>query len=137
MHFADVCCLQETKLEKFTSTTWREVGGSRLDQFIFVPANRSAGGIAVGWNSVLLSERLTQAREFSIIVEFFCKKNNLRWLYTIVYGPNERAHKQVFWEELRNCKGATPIPWVICGDFIAIFAMKDKPSSNLNLSDIR
>lgn len=31
LHFADVCCLQETKLEEISSTTWKEVGGSRLD----------------------------------------------------------------------------------------------------------
>lgn len=48
LHFADVCCLQETKLEEITSVTWKEVGGSYLDQFVFLPANRSAGGIIVG-----------------------------------------------------------------------------------------
>lgn len=75
--------------------------------------------------------------EFSITVEFLSKKDNLKWLYMGVYGPNERAHKQDFWGELRRCRCASPLPWVICGDFNAIFAVEDEPSGNPNLADIR
>lgn len=102
-----------------------------------MPAIGTAGDIAVGWNSGLLSGRLVQAGEFSIIADFLSKKDNLRWLCTVVYGPNERALKQNFWDELRRCKGASPLPWVICGNFNTIFAVEDKPFGDPNLADIR
>lgn len=43
----------------------------------------------------------------------------------------------LFWEELKGSKGATDEPWVICGDFNAIFYVEDKTSGNPNLEDIR
>lgn len=48
LHYADVCCLQETKLDRFLSATWREIGGSILDQFEFIPAKGSAGVLSLG-----------------------------------------------------------------------------------------
>lgn len=41
IHFAEVCCLQETKLNEITPVTWWKIGESRLDQFAFIPANGS------------------------------------------------------------------------------------------------
>lgn len=86
---------------------------------------------------MLLSGKLERAGEFCISVEFVSKRDDLRWLCTVVYGRNERARKQAFWEKLRSCKSDNPLPWVICGDFNNIFAVKDKPSGNPNLADIR
>lgn len=37
LHFADICCLQESKLGVISNSMWREIGGYRLDQFAFVP----------------------------------------------------------------------------------------------------
>lgn len=31
LHFAKVCCLQESKLNKVSPLTWREIEGSHLD----------------------------------------------------------------------------------------------------------
>lgn len=47
LHFADVCCIQESKLEKISPTLWHEIGGIRLDQFCFLPAHGSAGGLSL------------------------------------------------------------------------------------------
>lgn len=47
LHFADVCCLQESKLKEVTPAIWREIGGKQLDQFSFAPARGSAGGIII------------------------------------------------------------------------------------------
>lgn len=58
LHFADVCCLQESNLEMISSALWHEIGGSRLDHFEFLSAKGSAGGIIVGWNSVLFTSIL-------------------------------------------------------------------------------
>ncbi|KAH7657855.1 DNase I-like protein [Dioscorea alata] len=77
MHFADLCCLQESKLEGISPSIWREIGGGRLDQFLMVLARRSPGGIIIGWNSVLMSAKLLSAGTFSLTMEFYSKFNNL------------------------------------------------------------
>lgn len=43
LHFADVCCLQELKLDVVSPIVWRDIGGMKLDEFAFIPAVGSAG----------------------------------------------------------------------------------------------
>lgn len=118
-------------------TTWREIGDSILDQFIFIPAKGSGGGNAIGWNSVLLDGTLVPGGEFFLTMDFVAKKDKLRWRCTTVYGPIERLHKLAFWNELGRSKGDVGIPWVICGDFNAIFNVANKSIGNYNWEDIR
>lgn len=73
LHFAEVCFLQESKLHKIPPATWREIGGSHLDQFVFLPTRGSTGGIVIGWNSGTLSGKLERMGAFSLTVEFFSK----------------------------------------------------------------
>lgn len=42
-----------------------------------------------------------------------------------------------FWEELRECCSDSDIPWVIGGDFNAIFVMEDKLYGTPDIDDIR
>lgn len=76
LHFTDVCCLQESKLEEISPAVWREISGSRLDQFCFVPANGSTGGIIVNWNSGILTDKLLNRVIFSLTVEFCSIREN-------------------------------------------------------------
>lgn len=45
LHFADVCCLQESKLEDISGLKWREIGGPRLDQYAFLPSVGTSGAL--------------------------------------------------------------------------------------------
>lgn len=54
-----------------------------------------------------------------------------------MYRPNARARKTEFWEELRGCVAEPNTPWIICGDFNAIFALEDKASGIPYLEDLR
>lgn len=112
MHFVEVCYIQELKLEEITISTWREIGGSHLDQFAYVPTRGSAGGIIMGWNSVLLNGKIEKVGEFSLTVEFSSKKDNFKWHFLTMYGPIARAFKQAF-----------NFPWIVCDDFNAIFSL--------------
>ncbi|KAH7677354.1 DNase I-like protein [Dioscorea alata] len=126
LHFADVCCLQESKLEKISLATWREIGGQRLNQFLFLLARGLARGIIIGWNSALV-----------ITVDICSNRDRLCWRCTRVYGPNARSWKPAFWGELRDYATEANVPWVLCGDFNAIFSLEDKPSGIPSLVDIR
>ncbi|KAH7662169.1 Exodeoxyribonuclease III protein [Dioscorea alata] len=97
LHFADVCCLQESKLEEISPTIWREIGGGWLDQFFSVPAHGTAGGIIIGWNIAIMSAKLLKLGTFSLTVEFLSFSDNLSWRCTSVYGPNDRKLKPAFW----------------------------------------
>lgn len=72
-----------------------------------------------------------------MMVDFCFLKDNFHWHCTTVYIPNSRAHKNDFWEEFRCCEDSSNVPWVICGDFNAIFTKKDKALGVPNLEDIR
>lgn len=108
-----------------------------LNKFDYVPAMGTTGGIIIGWNSSSLTRHTIKVGVYSLTVEFFSVQENLTWRYTTVYGPNEHSLKQVFWEELKTCRGPPNLPWVICGDFNAIFSLEDKSSGPQNLVDIR
>ncbi|KAH7690552.1 RNA-directed DNA polymerase protein [Dioscorea alata] len=137
INFADVCCLQESKLDSVSALIWREIGGSRLDDFAYLPSQGSAGGIIIGWNSSLFSGKVALRGTFSLTIDFYSKVDNRHWRCTSVYGPNARSLKRLFWEEIRASKGGTNIQWVICGDFNAIFSTDDKHSDVHNFEDIR
>lgn len=104
LHFADVCCLQESKLESIPDATWREIGGPRLDKFVFLPSAGASGGIVIGWNSVILTVSDATKGDFSVSVDFYSKRDNFHWRCTSVYGPNVRHLKDAFWEEIRGCR---------------------------------
>ncbi|KAH7685642.1 DNase I-like protein [Dioscorea alata] len=137
LHLADVCCLQESKLEVISSAMWREIGGSRLNQLFYCPARGSAGGIVIGWNDTILKGDLVKVGEFSLTVDFCSSYDHTRWRCTSVYGPTVRSQKLDFWTELRTCVADPSVPWLICGDFNSIFAVGDKSSGTPNLEDIR
>ncbi|KAH7690436.1 DNase I-like protein [Dioscorea alata] len=136
LHFADVCCLQESKLEGIPQAMWRAISRQRLNQLLFCPALGSAGGIIIGWNDACLNGRLVQAEEFSLMVDFCSTSEQFRWRCTSVYGPTVRSRKREFWAELRGYVANSNIPWVICGDFNAIFSVGDKTTGTPNLVDI-
>lgn len=85
------------KLELVTQATWREIGGTRLDQFVFAPSKGTARGLIVGWNSTIFIGTLEKVGAFSITVEFHDKRDNFRRRCTSVYGPNTREQKPGFW----------------------------------------
>ncbi|KAH7690196.1 DNase I-like protein [Dioscorea alata] len=93
LHFADVCCLQESKLEVISQSLWREIGGTKLDQFTFVTAEGSTGVIIMGWKSGVLSRSLPKISFFCLTMDFYSKGDNRLWRCTLVYSPNARASK--------------------------------------------
>ncbi|KAH7677449.1 DNase I-like protein [Dioscorea alata] len=137
LHHADICCLQETKLHAIDPQTWRAISGPRLDQFSFIPADGSAGGILIGWDRSLFTGKEIFRGSFSLSIEFLNRSNNVSWVCTSVYGPCDRQRKPGFWNEIRRCCPRSGVPWVICGDFNSIFDPTDKLHGHINREDIR
>lgn len=137
IHWADVYYLQESKLEKIPLPMWRVIGGNCLDQYVFLPAKGTTSGIIIGWNNTALSDKLILIGDFNVTVDFCFLRTNFCRRCTKVYGPNARALKQSFCQELRACEGPAAVPWIICGEFNAILALEDKDGGLQNLEDIR
>lgn len=129
--------MQESKLGVIDLFIWRSIGRARLDRFSSIPAVGTAGGIIIGWNSILFDGKMLFTGSFYLSMEFRNKTNNVSWVCTSVYGPNARHLKPGFWNELRTCQPNLEIPWVICGDFNSIFSPSDKSNGLHNREDIR
>lgn len=59
IHFADICCIQESKLRDVSQTTWRSFYGSPLDQYYFTPSQEALGGMIFYWNNLLIKGRIS------------------------------------------------------------------------------
>lgn len=51
LHFADVCYLQESKLEEISPALWRKIGGSRLDHSSL--CQRMAQRMGLSWFGIV------------------------------------------------------------------------------------
>lgn len=131
-----IVCFQESKLAMVDRFTWRSISGNTLDCFCFAGARGTAGGMIVGWSSALFKGKLISSGTFCLTVEFFSIQDLSLCHCTTVYGPNAKNLKADFWPEIRNCKPPPGIPWIICGDFNAIFSSLDKNSGNVCWDDI-
>lgn len=48
LHYMDIWCIQESKLNLVDPTIWCSFGGSYLDLFVFTPALGLVGGMIIG-----------------------------------------------------------------------------------------
>ncbi|KAH7666844.1 RNA-directed DNA polymerase protein [Dioscorea alata] len=129
-------CIQESKLDVVDRPTWRAIAGNSLNCFCFSPACGTAGGMIIGWNGTLFKGNLVHSGNFCLSVEFTSVRDHSHWFCTTVYGPNARNLKEDFWTEIRSCKPPQGMPWIICGDFNAVFSTLDKNSGNVCWEDI-
>ena len=69
------------------------------------------------WDNRLVE--LLEVKEVMFIVSCWFKNcvDELRWVFTGVYGPMYNRDREVFWEELRSIKGLWRDPWCMRGDF--------------------
>jgi hypothetical protein len=99
-------CFQETKLQEVSSAIVCETLGSRFaDNFIFLPANGTGGGILVACTAdfAISLEPLATGR-FSISGQVTNREDNTSWSFTGVYGPQDDQEKIEFMAEIRTLK---------------------------------
>lgn len=99
-HRLAIFCIQETKLEEWTTAIAREVGGQRLDDRIVLPANGTRGGAAIFWDSTSVGIQSHMIGEFSITAKATILSSGASFWLTTVYDPSESARKDSFLVEL-------------------------------------
>lgn len=128
---ASIVCLQETKMELLCSSVVLDTPGSEFDDYTYLPALGTRGGILLAWKSrvVTITDPLFTTNALSAKV---ATASGIPWWLSVVYGPQDDADKIAFMLELREIRAACPEPWMLCGDFNLILRDVDKNNGNLN-----
>ena len=139
-HHCKLVCLQETKLDSISNSIIAEtLDPSFMDNFVFLPAVGTRGGILIAASSdhIKVTPQPLLQGTFSVsalITDLCC---NSPWLLTGVYGPQSDEDKLNFLNEIRHIKALAPSEWVVLGDFNLISRASEKSNSNINLRMIR
>jgi exonuclease III len=128
---ASIVCFQETKIDLFYSGLILETLGADFDDFTYLPADGTRGGILLAWQSktVSITDPIFTANTLSAKVT---TSGTMPWWITIVYGPQENADKIEFLQELRDLRPLCTGPWMLCGDFNLIYRDEDKNNDRLD-----
>ncbi|RVX15844.1 hypothetical protein CK203_005809 [Vitis vinifera] len=89
--------------------------GEEEEDWRTINSRGTAGGVLVLWDNRLVE--LLEVKEVMFIVSCWFKNcvDELRWVFTGVYGPVYNRDREVFWEELRSIKGLWRDPGVSDG----------------------
>lgn len=124
-------CIQETKLAVITMRDVLSCLGQEFQDFVYLGAQGTRGGILVAWKRGLLESDSHRVHRHSVSVRFKLD-DEPDWWFTGVYGAHQDSEKVGFLEELREVRNLCAGPWVIGGDFNMIYSAEDKNNENLN-----
>ena len=131
----DLLILSETKLDSFSSSLLRAIGGKRLTQWNFLPSQGASGGILIGWNTTIGSMLDDFKGSYSLSIKFRNLLDNYEWWLTRVYGPCVSSLKGHFIDELRHIHSIVGHHWVLGGDFnVTRFNFEHSSRSNVSPS---
>ena len=116
-----ILCLQETKLDLIDRALATDIAGPERQDFIFLPALGTRGGVAIFWDAAIVSLTAASVRQFSITATVTSLATGTAFLLTSVYGPSTDDLKQQFLDEMIACKPPIGTPWLILGDFNMIY----------------
>jgi exonuclease III len=125
-------CAQETKLRQVDSVIISQTFGHAFDEFDFIPADGTRGGIILAWRSDVLQISTLHKGEFSITAKVTSRKDARTWAVTSVYGPQEIADKVRFLQELSQVGSSMQLPWVVNGDFNLVTDTAEKSNGRVN-----
>jgi hypothetical protein len=105
--------------------------GREFDNFFFLPADGTRGGILLAWKSSVVT-LLNPHYSSNTITSRVGGQGDLGWWFTGVYGPQSDPDKCLFLQEIKDVRDLHPGPWAVAGDFNLIVDATDKNNSNLN-----
>jgi hypothetical protein len=107
--------------------------GSDFDEFIFLLALGTRGGILLAWKSSSCTVLNSRVDTSSVSVQF-AQDNGIGWWFTGVYGPQADELKIQFLHELRSVRSVCHGAWAVGGDFNLIYKAEDQSNTNLDRS---
>ena len=132
---ADLICLQETKIQRMSSSLVRSLGVGRSLEWGALDIRGMAGGVLVFWDTRVIELLEMEIGNFSISCRFKNVEDGFCWIFTGVYGPAIGRLREDFWEELGTIRGLWQDPWCLGGDFNVIRFLGERNSiSRLSLA---
>jgi hypothetical protein len=99
--------------------------GPAFDEFFYLPAEGTRGGIMLAWQSGLVSITNPHLMAYSITARITVGGGH-SWWFTRVYGPQDDVDTIAFLQELQDIQDLHAGPWVVAGDFNLIVNPEDK-----------
>lgn len=92
-HKLAILSLQETKIETWSAAMAVEIGGSRLDGCVVLPATGTRGGAAIFWSKSVVNVISHIIGIYSITAKVQLLGSSSHFWMTMVYGPNDDAQR--------------------------------------------
>lgn len=110
---------QETKLKETTDLTVKKIWGRRQVNWVAHDAVGALGGLLVMWDPGYVAVSNSLVNEFSVSVLIEELVENVRWLVTFVYGPNDGQRRKAFCKEMDMIRERRNGAWCV-GDWNVI-----------------
>jgi exonuclease III len=129
--------LQETKLAEISFSIVVEfLGDPFCNNFIFLPAEETRGGVLIAWDKDYVDRGAVMREDYNISVQVTLLMSNGAFGLTAVYDPTNSADKPSFLDELVRCQPISA-PWLYIGDFNLHYEASDKSNHNINWAQMR
>jgi hypothetical protein len=126
-----VVCIQETKMAVISDHVVRECMGPSFDEFFYLPAEGTCGGILLAWQSTRVSVSHPHYSTNAVTARISIGANQ-SWWFTGVYGHQSDVDKRAFLQELQDIHDLHVGPWMVDGDFNLIVDPADKSRGYLH-----
>ena len=97
LQMVDLACLQETKIQDFSSTYAYSFGVGKFADWKALEAKGTTGGILLFWDRRKLDLVEVETSLFSIVCPFKIVEDRFQWAFTGVYGLVEKSKRELFW----------------------------------------
>ena len=126
--WADLFCLQETKIQAMSEGVVRSLGTGKFLDWGALDAYGSTRGILICWDKRTLEVLEMEVGHFSISCRLRNVEDGFVWIFTGVYGPFSREEREMLWEELGAIRGFWDDSWCLGGDFNVILSQREMSS---------
>ncbi|KAK8358860.1 hypothetical protein V6Z12_A04G052900 [Gossypium hirsutum] len=120
MNGADVCLIQETKMDSMSVELVRKIWGDDCFDFKYVAAVERSEGLLMIWDkgSFLAEVDLCERRIIAVAGKWVAEEKAVTLVN--VYAPNSLAEQKMLWEEIYGLRNQFCKAWIIGGDFNAM-----------------
>lgn len=97
---ADVCCLQESKLEIVNQRTIKAIWGRSVCDWDFAKSEGNSGGLITVWNPTVFTKMSAWSCKEFLVINGFLVEDGKRCSIINIYGSNQATQSYALWDQL-------------------------------------
>ncbi|XP_078150208.1 uncharacterized protein LOC144545516 [Carex rostrata] len=125
-----ILCLQETKWDAENDQFVKQTIGTRLDSYLMIKAQGTAGGVLLAWNSAIFTKLAQKIDLYCLSVDLAFNTDDTVFRITGTYGPSTTPQKPAFYRELQEARPTSVLPWMVCGDLNVTLLPRDRTDNS-------